>query len=905
MPLSTTKLKRPPLASDYVARSKLLAHLEWWRERPLTLVSTPAGYGKSTLLSAWLQETEAASGWLSLETRDDSLHALASGMVQAIEGATQHSLPRTSSWLQQTDLADPESLARQLVEEIEEADTSLILVLDDYHFIRDREANEFVTALIESKSGTLRLAIATRMDPPLPLARFRARGQITEIRQDDLSFTDDEAGEFLTKALEREVESEVARKLNEKTEGWPAGLRLGALTLQRAEDPEAFLDQLPTGGRFVTDYLVTEVLSQQTPVVQEYLLRTSVVDRFCPELCDALFEVDLGHSVEAGVVDGVAFIKLVARANVFLIPLDDAGQWFRYHHLFGDLLRHQLKGRNTAGQIRKLHERGSAWLEGQGFLEDAIEQAFHADLELTTELLSGHRHDIMNAEKWYELGQWLKRIPEKYIDGSPELLLLLAWTMEHFQHLEEMIDLTHRAGALLQGADDVDSRSLMGEVESLLSFESYFIALDGRGAIEHLETSLNLLDPEADCARGFTVVMLALSYQMVGDMEGARRVVREHMRPGTGPPGTFDGRLVTALLVVDWIAGDLHRLRVDAGEGCRIGREGQLSETLGLAMYFRTVAAYERNDLAAAQEYLVSELSRLPKGDPWILNYTGFLLAMVREGQGRSHEARQIAESLSAQALQLRLPNQESLAHSFEAYIALRQGRLAEAVRWADKNDPGPVLPPYLWYNPHLTYAKVRLAQGREAWDALETFLARLREVYDSIHCTRALAEVLALEALLQEARGNGTPALQNLSEALRLAEPGGCVRLFVDLGPDMRDLLRKLGPGSSSLGFAGRILAAFAESSLGISGEIPSSPSVADSDPRRLLATELTHREMEVLTLLAERLSNKEIAARLDIGPATVKTHAATLYQKLNVSGRRQVVAKAEALGILPQSPR
>ena len=294
-------------------------------------------------------------------------------------------------------------------------------------------------------------------------------------------------------------------------------------------------------------------------------------------------------------------------------------------------------------------------------------------------------------------------------------------------------------------------------------------------------------------------------------------------------------------------------------------------------------------------------MRRLPFGNSWTLNYGGSLLAAVLEAQGRSDEAGKIAGDLIARALQMQLPGQIASARAFEADLALRQGRTAEAIGWADAYGPGPVFPPYYWYNPQLTYAKIRLAQGSDSWNELESFLSRLRETYAEIHCTRALAEVLALQALLHQARGNEKEATRQLAESLQLAEPGGCLRLFIDLGSDMRELLRKLGPRTPSLRFAGRILAVFAEESLGISGEIQLPASVSDSDPGRLLATELTHRELEILELLAQRMSNKEIAARLGIGAATVKTHASSLYRKLSVSGRRQVVAKAEALGILP----
>jgi LuxR family maltose regulon positive regulatory protein len=897
-PLQRTS-RRPPLAKDYVARAALLSLLEKAHETSLTLICTPAGYGKSTLLSAWLEASEGPWAWLSLETRHDELRTLASVIVSAIDEVVPEPLVETRSRLS-GGAAAPESLAASLAREIPAAEGNpLILVLDDYHAIHNAEVHEFVMYLLRAGAGKLHLAVATRSDPPLPLARLRARGQLTEIRQQDLRFSTEETAEFLTRALERGIDPAVARVLEEKTEGWPVGLRLGALSLRRASEPGALLDRLPSGSGFVTDYLVSEVLAQQPPIVQEYLLRTSVLDRFCAPLCDAMLEGFSGGQ-PAGILDGDGFLALAERANVFLIPLDEKGRWYRYHHLFRDLLLHQLENRTGETGISGLRERAAGWLEEAGFVTEAIEQAIRVGPSAVVPLVARHRHDLMNREEWHRVDLWLRLLPAPMVESEPELLLLQAWTMENRHRYEEVLRLVHEASRLLKDRNDTEP-SLLGEIETFRALESY-LALEGDAAIRHARSALEMLGPEADSVRGYAVILLALSLQMIGDLQGARAAVHENMRPVSGSPTTYDARLVAALTVVDWIAADLGRVEVEAREYRRMGVEGRLDETLGMGNYYLGAVAYEKNGLARAEEHLSAVVRGMPYGDPWNLANCGFLLAATLQNLGRDVEARRLAEDLRGRALEVRHPELLQMTQAFEAELALRQNRAAESERWADSFEVGVPTPPYRWFNPHLTYVRARLAQETPAARVeARAVVGRLRKTYTSIHADRALIEALCLQALVEVADGMSEAATESVAEALRLAEPGGLVRVFVDLGRPMRELLRRLEPDRAPLGFVGQILSAFASEDLGISGEIPASEAATSESRRQLLGVELTNREAEILTYLADRLSNKEIAARLHITPGTVKTHTVSLYRKLGTRGRREAVAKAKALGLLP----
>ena len=900
MPLSRAKLRRPPLVSDFVARPGLIDRLDRGLDRTLTVVSTPAGYGKSTLLSAWLQESKERGAWLSLEPHDDGLRELVSGFVDAIEVIAPGTLPGTRARLD-GDLPSPESLASCLADEVSVLEAGpIVLVLDDYHVLHDPEAHTFVSRIIELAPGALHLVLSSRVDPPLPLTGLRAAGRLTEIRQHDLRFSEEETREFLVNSLGREVDPNTVHTLGEKTEGWPVGIRLGALSLRQTREPEHLLDRLPTGSRFVTDYLVSEVLNQQMPIIQEYLLRASVVDRFCAPLCDALLEADLAGEVPVGIFDGAGFLALAERANVFLIPLDEAGRWYRFHHLFRDLLRQQLDSRRSASEVTLLQRRAAEWLEENGFLTESIEMAIGADLSLAVDLVARHRHALMNREEWHRLDQWLRLLPQGVLESEPELVLLKAWTMENRHRYEDVLRLAHRAADLIaeHGGDTVGS--LHGEVSTLLALQRY-LELDGQRALEHSERALEQLEPGAESVLGYAVIMNSLARQMLGDLGGARRVVVRNMRQTEEAAGTFDARLLAALTLVDWIAGDLQRLTVDGTAYLAAGLQGDLEESLGMGNYFLGIAAFERNDLALAETHLGRIVRDHPTGDLWNLANSGFVFAVTLDGLGRHQEANRLAAELSARALDARHPGLVRVTGAFEADLALRQGRRAEAIRWADDFELDPAYPPYRWFIPNLTYARARIAQGTdEARAEAAGLLEELRETYESIHAIRALIEVLAQQALLEDSIGNARAADTKTAEALRLAEPGGFIRLFVDMGRPMRDLLRRVRPGSDRLPYVRRILAAFVEESLGISGEIDIQASPPEFDSGQLLALDITNRELEVLSLLAERLSNKEIAVRLGIGSGTVATHTASLYRKLDVSSRREAAVKAEALGIL-----
>jgi LuxR family maltose regulon positive regulatory protein len=418
IPIIRTKLHRPPVAGDIVLRRRLLERLEEGATRRLTLVCAPAGYGKSTLLSSGLASSTLPVAWLSLDEHDSDLRTFLSYFLAAVQSVAPSVGRATQMLLGAAELPPVRVLAGTLINELSEIEELFVLVLDDYHHIHEITVHEVVSEILRHRLEPLRLFLATRHDPPLPLTTLRGRGQLTEIRVADLRFSLEETAAFLRNAAPTAADDEVVRILGDRSEGWAAGLRLAALSLRdRPVDRERLLAALHADDRHAMDFLAREVVERQPSTVRDYLLTTAVVARFCGPLCDALYEAGGGAPEN---FDGQRFIEWAARANLFLIALDEEHEWYRFHHLFRQLLRHQLESRTSREQIATLHARASAWYAENGLLEEALDHALEAgEPGLAGRIVAEQRRDLMNREHWHRLHRLLSLLPAELVDGAP------------------------------------------------------------------------------------------------------------------------------------------------------------------------------------------------------------------------------------------------------------------------------------------------------------------------------------------------------------------------------------------------------------------------------------------------------------------------------------------------------
>jgi len=901
IPILRTKLHRPPIDGAHLHRGHLLDRLNQSRYRPLALVSAPAGYGKSTLVSCWLEACDVPGAWVSLDENDNDLRLFLSYFVSAILRIFPVACTETLSMLSVDQLPPVSVLSRSLINELDQIEKAFILVLDDYHLIRDQSIHALIAELLDHPSAFTHLVLICRRDPPLPLTALRAKGKMIEMRTRDLRFSLEETLVFLQQMTGAPVDNSVATILEEKTEGWVTGLRLAVLSMRDHRDIKRSLTHLPMENRYVTDYVVTEILSHYPPAVQAYMLKTSVLSRFCAPLCDAVCgsETDSGGSG----LNGREFVELLENANLFVIPLDEERKWFRYHHLFQALLKRQLKQRLNAEEIVELHQRASAWLGENEYIEEALSHAHESgDKEAAAQLVERHRHDIMNREQWYQLNHWLQKFPLDFIHEHPDLLLAKAWVFQRQARYSELF-------AILDGLESTESTNdsiLWGEVQALKSFQ-YYATARGEMSATAAREALNRLPARYHGIRGFALLVLSLALQMQGDPVQARLVVLEALQQEAASIAVYKTSLLAALCYTSWIAADLNSLKQTADQLLKHGQKHDLPETIAIGRFFNGILHYQRNDLDLAERFLAPVAGTPGTGKlivPTVVTYcqSSFALSLTYQAMGRTEKASRIIESVIGYMLETGNADLIELCEVFRADLALRQGHVAEADLWARKASPIPLAPAYRFYTPHLTLPRVFLARRTaKSLSEANTLLSRMHDYYASIHSTRVLIDVLVLEARVHVAQGDESQALEKLAEALALAEPGGFIRPFLEQGPKMANLLGHLAKQNPRPGYAGRILEAFGSGKTESSGDRSDDRSRARSSlPDEPLIQPLTNREIEVLRKLAKGLSNNKIASSLFISPETVKKHLHNIFRKLDVKNRQQALISAKSIGIL-----
>jgi LuxR family maltose regulon positive regulatory protein len=896
--LLATKLFVPPARANLVVRPRLFERLQAGLRDKLTLIAAPAGFGKTTLLSAWLAarpedsglrkmvvtslspQSSALStgvGWVSLDSADNDPLRFWSYVITALDTLAPGVGTTALALLQSPQPAPTEAILTALLNQISSLPDHFILVLDDYHLIDATPIDQAVAFLLEHLPAQLHLVIATREDPQLPLARLRARGQLTELRATDLRFTSAEAAAFLNQVMGLNLAASAIATLETRTEGWIAGLQLAALSMRGHHDAASFITSFTGSHHFVLDYLLEEVLHQQSESVQTFLLRTAILDRLCGPLCDAV--------VRDPAASGQATLEYIEHANLFIVPLDNERRWYRYHHLFADLLRQRLHQRTDASReneeisAAELHIRASVWYEENGLEIEAFHHAAAAnDVERAERLIEGkgmplHFHGAVAAI----LG-WLASLPTAVLSARPalwvryaEILLVTGQTTGVEQKLQA-------AEAALQCAEPGDKiRNLVGHIAvaratlALTRYQVDNMIIQSRRALEYLH-------PDDLPFRATANWTLGYAYQLQGDRVAAHRAISESLSLSQAAGNTF----TTILAAIGlgqiqeaenqlYLAAETYRhvLQLAGDQPQQIVYEAHL----GLARI-----CYEWNDLDAAEQhgqqslelarqyesvidrFLVCEVFvarlKLARGD---LDGAATLLAQADQSARQKNYVYRIPEVAAAQVL-----------------VQLRQGNLAAAAHLAQAHK----LP--------ISQARVLLAQGDPS--AAVALLEPVRREAEAKGWQDERLKMNVLQAVAQHIHGETESAVHLLGEALALAEPGGCIRVFVDEGLPMKQLLQEVASRGMVAVYTRHVLAAFSHG--GVKRAAQST-----------IVESLSERELEVLQHIAEGCTDREIADRLYLSLYTVKVHARNIYGKLGVNKRMQAVAKARELGVLPRS--
>ncbi|HOL64618.1 MAG TPA: LuxR C-terminal-related transcriptional regulator, partial [Accumulibacter sp.] len=710
---------------------------------------------------------------------------------------------------------------------------------------------------------------------------------LCELQQGELRFSDDEMAKLLAAADKRLAANATwLACLQRRIEGWPAGGRLALAALRDAGS----LDDLPRifGGwtPAVRQYFVEDVLQRtDLRVPLPDLLRTSILPRFCRPLCVALGAADF---------DAQAFIQAIVNGGLLVEPVDEHGEWYRYHPLLREFLQRQLAERHTSAEIAVWHQVAADWFEAHGLLLDAVTHVLTAGgPRAARRLLLRHRNLLINREQRHRLAHCLQRLPPDTLENDAELLLMKAWLFYHQgRHLETPAILDRIDSLLVREGGHIDPSGqavLNGGLLVLRSLQAY---CDGQAEVaKHLaEQALQQLQDDRTHAKVTAYAVLAGSRQMDGDLAGARALLEQALATASGPIDVCQAPLVATRCFIEWMAGDLSALQWTAIQhyhlgGARFATEGNQS----LGHYFLALVQYQRNELTQAEATLASAFASEQGPRLGYRTEISFLMSAICQALGQAERARLIVDAV-CQHLHANgdLPALFR-AQAWQAELALRQGRLSDALDWARNFDPGPVRFIYRFFNaPHLTLARVWLAEGSaESRQQAERLLHLLAGELAARHNLRFLIETLATQALLAHATHDAAGAGETLARALGLAQSAGFIRLFVDLGPEMSPLLKHLPPGLANSRYVGQLLAACQQDWL-------------SGTAQQRAAVELTRREIKILKLLDARLSNPEISDQLCISRATVKRHTQNIYGKLRASSRREAVSIARQLGLL-----
>ena len=889
-----SKMRPPRLRPERVRRDRLFAQLGAARALPLTLVSAPAGYGKSVLVADWLAHSELPFGWVSLDPGDGDPSSFLAYLVSAVRSVAPGACPQSLDTAMASTLPSIERIAARLVNELDRLDTDLVLVLDDFHLARGPAVHELVEALLRHPPAPVHFVLIGRFDPALPLQSLRTSGQMEEIRQRDLELTAEEADEFFSGWPGLDLDAATVERFRKATEGWVLGLKLATLSLQAGVTADQVLAALERGTGQAQRFLLQEVLEAQPERIRQSLLELSIVHRLCRPLCHAMtFDLETGDSEPDPITWAID-------RGLFITALDAQGEWFRLHQIFREALRRELDRTSEPNRVAELHRRAAVWFEGNDLPDEALCYYLEADRpDDALSLVKRRRIELMEQDRWGKLRGWLAALPRERVDSEPELLLLRAWIQEDEQRFEEMLATAAAAASLDAQGDE----GILGEIETLESAHLYFGG-QGEELSKTCRRALSRIPVEHAVARGFALALAAFGEQMAGRAAGAERLLLDEMRSGPSRSRTLKAYALAAL-------GFVHSMQGDAASQVRVGREHlTLARNQGLARseayarYLLGLGLLESASLAEARQVL-EPLSDLVLGrDLGNFTYGSMALGLVEQRDGAPEAARHVADGLVARSLELGDADHLRLTRAYEAEIAIRQGRLGDAISWARTFEPRPSRLRNRFFQPELTWLRVLLAEG----DAASLRTAKeaagdLRLDLESVHANRLLVDLLLLQALLTNRLEGRKGALPILDEAIERAWPLAIERPFDEHGEAPFDLLAELAAEGSKAAFLSRVRQpAGKAAAAGRDRSVEESTRLRRTLGAQSLIDELTTRELDVLELLARRLTNKEIAERLFISPATVKRHNANIFDKLAASGRRAAVERALELGILSE---
>ncbi|MGG4439975.1 LuxR C-terminal-related transcriptional regulator [Brevibacillus fortis] len=876
IPIVTTKLYMPPPRLKIVTRHRLIEQLNEGLNRKLTVISAPAGSGKTTLVSDWLASGDRPVAWISMDEGDNAPARFLTYLFTALQNIGPNIGSGIFPLLHSPQPLPIEWMITTLLREIMAIPNPFVLVFDDYHVLKTGPLDEAISFLLERMPPQMHLVMVTREEPRLPIARLRVRNQLNEVRASDLRFTYSEAAEFLEKVMGLELSPENIALLESRTEGWIAGLQVAALSMKEQKDVASFLQSFSGNHHFILDYLVEEVLTQQSASIQTFLLHTSILDRLSGPLCDAVFRQS--HT------SGQETLTYLERANLFVVPLDSERRWYRYHHLFADLLRQRLRSTTGEGEriVGELHTHASIWYEDNGLEMEAFHHAVAAkDTSRAARLVEGERMPLLFRGGVVPVLDWLESLPHEELDARPALWVMYASALLMTGQMTGVEPKLLAAEKALQSFEpDAKARDTIGHIAAIRAtlavskHQSEVIMSEAKRALDYLH-------PDNLPVRTATTWSLGYAYHLHGNRTAASKAYHEALSISEKIGHFVITMMATLGLAKLQEADNQLQLAAETYQHVRkLAGEPPLPAAceahLGLARIF-----YEWNDLHRAEHYgqqsiqLASQLEQTDRGVA-----AQVFLARLKLAQGDASGAAAMIAKAEHVARKHCFVIQISSIAEVQVLLLLQQDNLTMAARLAQKHD----LP--------ILQARVLLAQGDSsaALAMLEPLLvqAEAKQLEDE------RLKTMLLLAVVWHAHGDRAKATQMVRDALVIAEPGGFIRSFVDEGIPMKMLLCEVAVHGEMPRYIEKLLTE-------CKGEGPKGEGNSNQ-PRHAasLIEPLSERELEILHLIAKGLSNRDIAQQLFLALSTVKGHNRNIFDKLQVQRRTEAVARARQLGLL-----
>ena len=871
--LLATKLYIPSLHPQVIQRQSILELMNAGlsMQKRLILLCAPAGYGKTTLVCEWLQTVPDAC-WVSLEKGDSEPRRFFSYLIAALQTALPGIGGQARALLNAPQLPALQAVLSSLLNDLAQAQSKTVIVLDDYQSIHASQIHEGMTFLLDHLPPEVHFVITTRSDPALPLHRYRSRGQLVEIRADDLRFTTDEISAFMHDNAGVSLSVSDISMLETRTEGWAAGLQMAALSLRKTSNSSEFIQGLAGSNRYILDYLLEEVLKNQTPDVQHFLMETALLDRLCPPLCDSLFQ--------PGEISSQKILQYLEHENLFVIPLDDEGYWYRYHHLFQDLLLMRLK-QSTPERIQTLHQSAANWYETNGWISEAVQHYIQGtDFERAADLVEQHTLQLFAQGKLDQLMNWIQKLPADFAARRPWLSIHQAWVMafagknpEAESFIQHVIDVSAAKDPLPN-----ERKKLWTEIQGIRALISIT-----SGDIQKALASADLIDTEIHSDHLFARSVIRWSHgfawRMQGKLDKSISAFREVLQIGKQINNLWTLSTSYADLgMVLRLSGKLQEAEATYREGLQIMQQSDAGGLgfVGRLESFLANVLYEKNELDEAMQLVNASIAHNEMwSNPNHVAHAYWTKSRILFGRNDDSVEEALEKAETAVAHPAVVPTLRTGVNVLRVRFWLKKGRLNDAALWMESN---PLNRDASQQNMEafemlaLTHVRILLAQEKipAAWKLLEELETPARDERRS----NTLIEILTLKSL---ASTNRPSALTSLESALSLGIPQGYRRIFLDEGPKLKPLLHSLR-GCSTL----------------------VEPLIGAQEAKQMGESPLTARELDILRAMADGLSNKEIAQQLFISAGTVKAHSASIYRKLGVANRTEAIARAKDLGLV-----